>query len=168
MPISPYLRSLRAKVGHDLLVLPSVTIIVWDEQRRILLIRHADTQLWVAPGGSIEPHETPADAAVREMWEETGLLVRLPRVLGVFGGPEFLVRYSSGDEVTYVMTVFEAEVVEGTGQPTDTETLEMAYVSREELERLALAPWAKVVLPHLFDGAESPLFQAPTWMPPER
>lgn len=37
------------------------------------------TQLWVLPGGAIEPEEVPADAALREAWEETALHVRLER-----------------------------------------------------------------------------------------
>jgi len=83
VPISDYMRCLREKVGPDLLLAPSVTIITFDDQGRILLARHADTGVWVAPGGSVDPHESPADAAVREMWEETGLLVEPTKILGV-------------------------------------------------------------------------------------
>jgi len=113
MPMSPYFRNLRAKVGHDLLILPSVTIIVYDDQRRILLARHGDTGVWVAPGGAIEPGERPAETAVRETEEETGLIIRPARILGVYGGPEFQVNYANGDQVTYVMAVYEGKVVGG-------------------------------------------------------
>ena len=41
--------------------------------RRILLVRHVEGNQWTTPGGLIEPEETPADAAVREAWEETGV-----------------------------------------------------------------------------------------------
>jgi len=37
----------------------------------ILMVRHLD--FWTLPGGGIEPGEQPAAAAVRELWEETGL-----------------------------------------------------------------------------------------------
>jgi 8-oxo-dGTP pyrophosphatase MutT (NUDIX family) len=47
--------------------MPSVTIVSFDDTGRVLLVKHRDTDLWVAPGGAIEPEETPADAAVREM-----------------------------------------------------------------------------------------------------
>jgi len=165
MPISNYLRDLRSKIGHDLLILPSVTGILFDQDDRILLMRHGDTLNWVAPGGSIEPGETPADATVREMWEETGFEVILKGILGVFGGPEFLVEYSNGDQCTYVMTLFECEVIGGEMIPNDPETLELRYFSIEELREVDLSPWARKVLPIIFDGRNRPTFDASTWKP---
>jgi hypothetical protein len=35
--ISPYVRRLRERVGHDLILLPSVAVLPWDEQGRLLL-----------------------------------------------------------------------------------------------------------------------------------
>ncbi len=65
------------------MLVPSVTVITFDDRGRVQLARHADAGVWVAPGGCVDPHESPADAADREMWEETGLLVDPTRVLGV-------------------------------------------------------------------------------------
>jgi hypothetical protein len=45
--ISDYFRGLRAKVGHDLLILPSVTVLLFDDERRVLLVRHSNEGLWV-------------------------------------------------------------------------------------------------------------------------
>jgi 8-oxo-dGTP pyrophosphatase MutT (NUDIX family) len=166
MPISDYLRQLRAKVGHELLHVPSVTAITYDEHGRVLLVRHADVQLWVAPGGSIEPNESPADAVVREMWEETGLWVTPTRILGVYGGPEFQVIYSNGDSVTYVMTLFECRVVQGEIRPDGIETLEVGYFSEQDLPQLKMPRWAQLVLPDAFRARDHAYFQAATWTPP--
>ena len=157
MPISPYLARLRRTVGSELLVVPSVTIIVFDTARRVLLVQHSDVEAWVAPGGSIEPGESPADAVVREMREETGLLVEPLRVLRVYGGPEFRVTYRNGDQVDYVMTVFECRVVGGELRTDGIETLRGRYVPREDLGELELAKWAKIVLSQVFvqDGQEA-------------
>ena len=166
MPASPYIHRLRQYVGHELLLIPSVTIIVFDERQRILLVRHSEGDVWVTPGGSIEPNESPADAAVREMWEETRLLVEPVRVLGVYGGPEFQITYTNGDRVTYLMTVFQCRILRGEMQPDGVETLEMAFVSQSEIAALKLAPWAQAVLPGIFQHQAGVHFQAPTWKPP--
>src|SRR3712207_4896517 len=101
MPMSSYLRTLRAKVGHDLLMMPAVAIILFDDERRLLLAQDGATGLWMTIGGAMDPDEVPANAAVREVWEETGLLIEPVRLIGVFGGPEFRVTYPNGDAVSY-------------------------------------------------------------------
>jgi ADP-ribose pyrophosphatase YjhB (NUDIX family) len=150
MPISPYLRMLRERVGDALLLVPSVTVVARDEHGRVLLVRHADANQWVAPGGSIEPGERPEDAALREMREETGLEVELRGLLGVYGGPEFEVRYRNGDRVAYVMVVYDARVVGGRPRPDGLETLELRWVDVDELASLDLPRWARRVLPDVF------------------
>lgn len=165
MPISDYLRRLREKLGPDLLLMPSVTGVVFDDGGRLLMVEHADRDLWVLPGGAIDPGETPADALVREMWEETGLHVRPLAIRGVFTGPEFLVRYGNGDEVIYVMTVFECAVLGGHPRPDGVETLDVRYFSEAEATALHTPPWACVVLPSLFSRT-GPGFTPPTWTPP--
>ncbi|MEW5717700.1 MAG: NUDIX domain-containing protein [Chloroflexota bacterium] len=147
---SDYLQRLRRKVGHDLLLLPSVTILVFDENNRVLLLRHANRDLWVAPGGMIEPDETPEHAAQREMQEETGCAVDLIRILGVYGGPEFRVRYENGDEVAYVMTVFQARIREGAPRPNGAESLQVQFFSATEIEHLRSAAWLPIVLRDCF------------------
>ena len=83
MPMSDYLHQLREKVGHDLLLLPSTAVALFDIDGRVLLGKHSDRNIWVLPGGLIEPGEVPADAAVREVWEETSLGVEIERLLFV-------------------------------------------------------------------------------------
>ena len=83
----------------------------------MLLVRHVEGDLWTTPGGMIEPEETPANAAVREAWEETGLVVELVRIVGVFGGERCTSTYANGDRIAWVSTVFEARVIGGTLRP---------------------------------------------------
>ncbi len=49
--------------------------VVW--RARVLLHRHRKLGLWLPPGGHVEPHELPDEAAVREVLEETGVAVTL-------------------------------------------------------------------------------------------
>jgi 8-oxo-dGTP diphosphatase len=150
MPMSEYQRALRAKVGNDLLLMPSVTVIARDEAGRVLLVRHLDTGWWVAPGGAVEPDERPAEAARREMREETGLEVELEGVVGVYGGPEFEVRYENGDRCAYVMAVYGARVTGGSPRPDGVETVAFGWVSASEWPNLDVAPWMRVVMPEVF------------------
>jgi ADP-ribose pyrophosphatase YjhB (NUDIX family) len=144
--VSGYLRNLREKVGHDLLLLPSVTVLVFDELKRVLLVRHVDRNVWVAPGGMVEVDESPTQAARREMLEETGCEVEISRILGVYGGPAFRIRYRNGDEVAYVMTVFEASIIAGQARPDGQETLEINFFSYTEVQQLATGNWLLTVL----------------------
>src|SRR5262249_36543830 len=137
MPISAYLKSIRAKVGHELVALTAVSISVFD-QDRLLFGKDAEGGFWTLPGGAIDPHEHPADAAARECFEETGLVVRPKAIVGVFGGPEFLITYPNGDVAYYTTIAFRAEVVGGAHQPTDGEMSELRYFTAAECATLNL------------------------------
>ena len=161
MPMSEYMRTIRAKVGHTLLIVPSVTVLNYDDAGRVMLVRHSEGNVWVAPGGMVEPDETPADAAVREMREETGLDVGLSRIAGVYGGPEFRIRYNNGDEMAFVMTVFESRTTGGAPRPDGDETLEVGYFTSEEAASLDVGRWMPVVLADAFEQGGEARFTNP-------
>jgi 8-oxo-dGTP pyrophosphatase MutT (NUDIX family) len=168
MGMSEYMRRLRARVGADLIELPSVSVVTFDDAGRVLIIRHGDVQRWEIPGGQVDPQEPPADAAVREMWEETGLHVELTRIVGVYGGRDFTTTYSNGDVVSFVVTVFEGRPVGGALRVDGTETLEARWVGQGELAGLTLSPWVGHVLGHAFADRTRVWFDAPAWRPPGR
>lgn len=136
MPISDHLRELRGLVGSRLLLLPAVAAILRDDRGRVLFQR-AETG-WGLPAGGIEPGESPAEAVVREVYEETGLRVRPERIVGVFGGRAFRVRYPNGDEVEYTAVVFECVVVGGRLEAVDGESLELRWFDVDEAPALPL------------------------------
>jgi 8-oxo-dGTP pyrophosphatase MutT (NUDIX family) len=149
MPMSPYLRRLRARVGHELLVLPGVTGLVFDAAGDVLLAKHASNGDWAPPGGAIEPDESPYDAVVREVREETGLVVEPIALRGVFGGPELRVRYPNGDETAYVTAIFECAQRGGALAPDGDEILEVRFVAPGALASFPLTRWARALLPPL-------------------
>jgi 8-oxo-dGTP pyrophosphatase MutT (NUDIX family) len=166
MVLSPHIAGLRQKIGHDLLTMTAAAILVYDGQRRLLLGRDTGTGLWMLPGGAIDPEEAPADAAVRECYEETGLLVEIEALLGVFGGAEFLVTYPNRDMVYYTAIAFQARAVGGSLCADGSEMASLAYLSQSECDALPdMAPSSRVVASCAFGRKPSPYFATPTWSP---
>ena len=165
MPISDYLKELRALLGTKLVLMPSVAAVVFDDAGRVLLARHSTGGVWSTPGGAIDPDETPQDAVVREVWEELRLDVEPIRFLGTFGGPAFRITYENGDEVAYVITAFECRIVAGEIRPDGDEVLEARWFGIDELPNLVLSNWARSVLPEIV--ARRAAWVPPvTWRPP--
>jgi ADP-ribose pyrophosphatase YjhB (NUDIX family) len=165
MPTPPFIRDLRAKVGTALLHVPTVAVLTYDEEGRVLLVRNAGSTLWSTPGGIIEPFESPADAAVRETWEETGLVVELVRVAGVFGGEHCTVTYANGDRLTWVATVFEARRLRGEVRPDGEEVAEARYVAAGEIASLPCRPHLPMFLEAGRQRGAAAWFAPPTWRP---
>jgi len=165
MPIPEFIQALRAKIGTDLLHIPTVAVLVYDEQGRILLVQHMESKLWGIPGGIVDPHELPADAAVRETWEEAGVFVELEAILGVFAGEHFCCTFDNGDQLAVVETLFSARVVSGTPRPDGVETADVRFVYRDELDRLSLAADVRVVLQAVSKAGSTPYFKPATWRP---
>lgn len=96
--------------------------------RGVLLGRRADGwPPWAFPGGKIEPGEGAEDAAVREVFEETGLRVRAGAVIAARTHP------LTGVRISYVSAVPE----DSSGQPvTGTELTEICWVSLAKADQL--------------------------------
>ena len=133
--------------------------IIDDAQSRVLLVRQTADGRWSTPGGVLEPEETPATAVVREVKEETGLDVSIVRLLGVFGGPAFVVQYPNGDRSQYVSTIFECAVVGGSLLPDGDETDQLTFAGPGELAQLDCQPWMPHVMPLLWQRSTSAFFQ---------
>lgn len=68
--------------------------VIFDAAGRVLLCHRADADFWNLPGGGVESGETPWDAVVREVREETGLEVVVERLAGLYS-------WASRDEMIY-------------------------------------------------------------------
>ena len=150
--MSPYVRRLRERIGHDLLYWPSVAVLIRDSDERMLLVRHIEGR-WTFPAGAMDPGETPAGAARRETREEASIEIELLRIVGVFGGyPDFRMTYPNGDEAAWVTTLFEARIVDGVPEPGDDETAEVRWVADDEALDLEITPATRHMLDAIRTG----------------
>ena len=142
MGMSKYYKNIREKLGNELILMPSVAGIIRNELGEILLQNKGNGEKWSLPAGAIEPGEAPAEAVVREVWEETGLCVVPRRLIGIFGGRDFRYQYPNGHQVEYNVSMFECVIQNGDLSPIDNETVELQYFSPSNMPELAL-PYPK-------------------------
>lgn len=57
---------------------------IFNEHGEVLLMERSDGSGWCLPCGFVEPNESPAEGIIREVHEETGLEIRIKRLVGVF------------------------------------------------------------------------------------
>jgi 8-oxo-dGTP pyrophosphatase MutT (NUDIX family) len=142
MAISEYLKGLRSAVGSELVLLPGVAAIIHDEAGHVLVVRTLErSHPWSLPAGSIEPGETPRQAVVREVLEETGLQVFPAELLDVLGGSGFRVVYNNGDQVEYTVCAFRCEVVGGRLHCDGDETTESRWVPPDQVGAMVRLPY---------------------------
>ncbi|MEU7794061.1 NUDIX domain-containing protein [Micromonospora tulbaghiae] len=147
MAVSSYVARLRAVIGHELIQMPSVSVVVVDERARILLVRHAeDGNGWAVPGGAVDIGESPAQAAVREIREEIGVRINRPRLLDVLGGPDYEVTYPNGDRVAYVTAVYQATIAYGEPVPDHDEIGELDWFTPPQLAGADLNRFSRALL----------------------
>ena len=118
--------------GHIVYVNPRLVVTTFPitDDGRIVLIRRGiepGKGWWAQPGGFLEVDETVHEAAIRETWEETGLLVRPGEIIGLY----------TRLEASVVTIAFEARIVGGAATPTP-EATEVVEFAPEEV------PWSEI------------------------
>lgn len=130
----PYIADLRQKVGHELLWLPGATAIVLDSsngQPEVLLVRRSDNNEWTPVSGFSDPGEDPDITAVREVFEETTVHVKVDRVLWIQALPES--EYVNGDRVQYFDVAFSCSRVSGEARIGDDESSDVRWWKIDDL-----------------------------------
>jgi len=111
---------------------------IFDAAReKVLLTQRTDNGRWCLPGGGLDAGESVEEACIREVWEETGLHVRVTRLIGVYSDPNQLVLYNDGYKAFFVVMSFEAEIVGGKLGLSD-ETTAFGYFSLAEMDSMPM------------------------------
>ena len=149
-----YIASIRRALGNRKIILNCAgALIVQDDT--VLLQRRSDNGLWGFVGGLLELNETYEEAALREIWEETGLEVRLTAFLGIFHHYDMV--WSNGDRAHTIGAYYVAEVLSGTPR-ADRESLELRFFPFSELPEL-FAEDHRAALRVYLQGVRLPLLQ---------
>ncbi len=114
----------------------SVSAVVWRDQPggELLLMQRSDNGHWGLPGGYVEPGESVASAAAREVLEETGVRIELGRLVGVYSDPaRQVIEYGDGAACTRSTCVSKRARVGSGDATTPDETLAAGYFARDAL-----------------------------------
>jgi ADP-ribose pyrophosphatase YjhB (NUDIX family) len=145
VPIPDFIVELRRSIGHAPLWLPGATAITIRDHE-VLLVKRSDNGAWTAVTGIVEPGENPADCAVREVLEETGVHARAVRLAWVQVGRPVV--HANGDHAQYLDHVFRMEWLSGEPYAADDESTEASWFDLD-----ALPPMTENMLRRITLGA---------------
>ena len=125
------------KVGKDKIIL-NFTCGILSQSGKILLQKRADKGTWGLPGGALELGESALDALVREFYEETGVEVRVEKLLNVY--TKYSDSYPNGDEaqVLTILYLVSSETSISINFFTSDETLELGFFDHSDIQNIAI------------------------------
>lgn len=124
------------RIGKEGVLAVGCSAFVFDSKReKVLLLQRSDDGKWAVPGGAMEAGESLSEACVREVFEETGLKVRVNRLLSVYTSPHRLLIYPDGNKWQPVNLHFEAEILDGE-LTVNEEAKRFAFFSLAETDKL--------------------------------
>ncbi|MGV2883670.1 NUDIX domain-containing protein [Paenibacillus taichungensis] len=136
--------------------------IIRDHMGRILLQKRSDYGDWGLPGGGMEPGESIEETMIREVKEETGLDVSSYELASIYTGEKMKYTYPDGNEVVFVMFLFNVTAELGGKLDDDqttllfkdeqNESLELVFKSLDEIDISTINKVQKPVLVDLIQG----------------
>src|ERR1051325_1587155 len=119
-------------------LVPSVNVVVTNDQGEILMIRRTDNDNWAVPGGAIDLGESVTQAAIRETKEETGIDCEITGLVGIYSDPKHVLHYTSNDEVRQEFSIVLAgRPIGGYLTPSD-ESREVRWITRQAVSDLEM------------------------------
>jgi 8-oxo-dGTP pyrophosphatase MutT (NUDIX family) len=137
MPKTDYLNDPAAPKANVLVV--AVTVVVRDDAGRVLLIKRSDNSLWALPGGAQDVGESTAQAAIREVKEETGLQIEVDGISGIYSNPNHVIAYDDGEVRQEFSICFRAHPIGGTIR-TSAESTRVEWTDPSKLVELPIHP----------------------------
>lgn len=120
-------------------IVPAVTAFIQDERGYLLLERRSDNGRWGMPGGVQEIGENISQTVAREVAEETGIVVEVIGLVGIFTDPGHVIEFSDGEVRQEFSLCFRARPIGGEIS-VSSESFEVRWIDPAELDRLNVSP----------------------------
>ncbi len=145
-----YIMDMRNKVGHAPIINVGATVLVFNENKELLLNLRSDTNDWGIPGGGKELNETLEECAIRELKEETNLDTNDLELVTVLSGNEYYYKYPNDDEVDCVIALYQVKNYSGELKINDGESKRLEFFSLDNLPELESR--AKAIIDKIKNG----------------
>lgn len=155
MPKRDYYNDPTAPKANSLV--PAVAAVVRDEAGRVLMIRRTDNDLYALPGGAQDIGETVVQAVVRETQEETGLIVEVISLVGIYSDPRHVIAYDDGEVRQEFSICFRARPLDGEPR-TSSESKEVLWVEPAQLGALNIHPSVRLRIEHGLEDRPEPFY----------
>ncbi len=136
-------------------IVPAVSVVVPDDQGRILLIRRTDNNYWSIPGGGMEPGESVRQAASREVMEETGINCEVTGLIGIYSNPGHVAAYDDGEVRQEFSICLTARILDGSPR-TSSESSEVRFVPAADITSYDIHPSIQMRIDHYLEGRDTP------------
>ncbi len=121
-------------IGHGVpgYITPKTTVgaVVGNERGEILLVKRADSGIWLYPTGWADVGYSPAEVAVKEVWEETGIKTEVVQLLGIRDGMRL-----GFTRIPLYSMVFHLRAIGGELRPHPLECAEVGFFAEDDLPR---------------------------------
>ena len=127
--------------AHD--VLPAAFAAVRNRAGELLLVRRIDDGNWELPGGRVEVGETASTTLSREVAEESGILIELTGISGVYSDPAHIVVYADEGALQQFAVCFHAHpagVEQNEPRPDQIETAAARWFAPAGVHALRMQP----------------------------
>ena len=132
-----YLGRLRKLIGKEKVIIAATRGVIFNEFGNLLLIRRRDNGRWAMPAVSMELDESVYECLVREVAEESGLLVKDATLFAIWSNPaKMSIQTEYGDPYQLVIFIFRVDAWSGEIVQETEETIDAGFFDLNALPEI--------------------------------